>query len=202
MLCTVVVNHACPGCDRQEGTTEGAVRLRGGFGTLCDPVHSGFVEVLHLGEWGSICTDQEAEDRSEDHLVADVVCRQLGFPHGNRVDPLAARPPPRAPADGEAPIPYSTLYFASYYEDRSIPEEAEEPVDRFWLSDVTCSGPEGRLTDCDLGPGFRNNNTGCGTRPHRIHVACRHFPVVEALEALSDPEAGAVPTMHTYKNLS
>ena len=168
------------------------MRLRGGFGTLCDPVHSGFIEVLHFGEWGSICTDQASENRAEDNLVADVVCRQLGFPHGTRIDPLTTRPPPPTPADGEAPSPYSTYYYSSYYDYRTISEEAEEPVDRFWLSEVACSGPEGRLIDCDLGQGFRNNNAGCGTRPHRVHIACRQFPVVEALEAVSDSDAGTV----------
>ena len=180
-----------PDCDRHEGTTEGAVRLRGGFGTLCDPVHSGFIEVLHFDEWGSVCTDQRAENRAEDNLVADVVCRQLGFPHGTRIDPLTSRPPP-SPPDGEAPSPYTTYYYSSYYDYDSITEEAEEPVDRFWLSEVTCSGPEGRLIDCDLGEGFRNNNAGCSSRPHRIHIACRQFPVVEALEEVTTPDAGAL----------
>ena len=181
-----------PGCDRQEGTTEGAVRLRGGFGTLCDPVHSGFVEVLHFEEWGSICTDQRAENRAEDNLVADVVCRQLGFPHGTRIDPLTSRPPPSSPLGGEAPSPYSTYYFPSYYDADYLTEEAEEPVDRFWLSEVTCSGPEERLIDCGLGEGFRNNNAGCRSSPHRIHIACRQFPVVEALEEVKTPDAGAL----------
>ena len=163
------------------------MRLRGGFGSLCDPVHSGFIEVLHFGEWGSICTEQFSENVGEDNLVADVVCRQLGFPHGTRVDPLTARPPPPE----QAPSPYSSYYYSYYYDYGSATEEAEEPVERFWLSEVTCSGPEGRLIDCDLGPGFRNNNAGCRFNPHRIHIACRQFPVVEALEAITTPGAGA-----------
>lgn len=76
-----------------DGQDQGAVRLRGGFGTLCDPVHTGFVEVLNDSEWGSICTDRADEDSDADRLVADVVCRQLGFPHGTRVDPLIAGGP-------------------------------------------------------------------------------------------------------------
>ena len=184
-----------PGCDRQEGTTEGAVRLRGGFGTLCDPVHSGFIEVLHFGEWGSICTD--GGGRAEDNLVADVVCRQLGFPHGTRIDPLTSRPPPSpspsSPPDGEAPPPYSTDYSSSYYDYAPITEEAEEPVERFWLSEVTCSGPEERLIDCNLDEGFRNNFDDCRSNRHRIHIACRQFPVVEALEEITTPDAGRSP---------
>ena len=155
------------------------MRLRGGFGSLCDPVHSGFIEVLHAGEWGSICTDESVENQGENRLVADVVCRQLGFPHGTRVDPLTAQPP-----STEAPSPFNA-------DNRPPAEEAEEPVERFWLRDVACSGPEGRLVDCNLGQGFRNNNAGCSSNPHRIHAACRQFPVVEALEAITTPGAGA-----------
>ena len=168
------------------------MRLRGGFGSLCDPIHSGFIEVLHLDEWGSICTDQRAEDRAEDNLVADVVCRQLGFPHGTRIDPLTSRPPPPSTPDYEALSPDATSYSSSYNDYVYSPsmEEAEEAVDRFWLSEVTCSGPEGRLVDCDVGPGFRDNNAGCDSRPHRIHIACRQFPVVEALEEVTTPNAG------------
>ena len=168
------------------------MRLRGGFGTPCDPVHSGFIEVLHSGEWGSICTQQRPDNRAEDNLVADVACRQLGFPHGTRVDPLTSRPPPPSQSDGEASSPYAT-YYISYFDNSDTTEEAEESVDRFWLTQVTCSGPEGRLIDCNLGQGFLDNDTvgpGCRFEPHRIHIACRQFPVVEALEAVTTPDAG------------
>ena len=172
--------------------TEGSVRLRGGFGTPCDPVHSGFIEVLHFGKWGSICTDRRAVDRAVDNLVADVVCRQLGFPHGTRVDPLTAQRPPLTP-DG-TPSLFSTDYYTDYYTyvyDYDPPtEEAEEPAERFWLSSVACAGPEAQLVDCNLGRGFRDNNAGCQFRPHRIHIACRQFAVVEALEAVTTPGAG------------
>ena len=167
------------GCETQAAPAEGAVRLRGGFGTPCDPLHSGFVEVLHNSEWGSICSDARRELRSEDNLVADVVCRQLGFPHGTRVNPLT----PDARGGGS-------------FRDYEVTEEAEEPVERFWLSSVMCRGLEGRLTECSLGQGFRDNDAGCSAEAHRIHVACRQFPVVEALEAVTTPGAGA-PRTHT-----
>ena len=125
--------------------------------------------------------------------MADVVCRQLGFPHGTRVDPLTSRPRRPARGDGNSSSPDTGTTDYYYTSDYGVfaPEEAVEPVERFWLSEVACSGPEGRLIDCDLGPGFRNNNAGCSGNPHRIHVACRQFPVVEALEAEADPGAGA-----------
>ena len=65
------------------------MRLVGGFGTLCDPLHSGFAEVFHDGEWGAICLEpfSRSTNPPEDRLVADVVCRQLGFPHGSLVIP-------------------------------------------------------------------------------------------------------------------
>ena len=172
-------------CDRQEGIEEGALRLRGGFGTPCDPVHSGFVEVLHLGEWGSICSSLSGGSRSRH--VADVVCRQLGFPHGTRVDPFNPLPPP-----GEQALsPDGSYYDTDSDEDRSDIEEAEEPCERFWLEELglTCTGPEARLIDCDLGEGFRRNSADCRLRAPRFHVACRQFPVA-AFEAITTPDAG------------
>ena len=165
------------GCNVQDNSTEGSVRLRGGFGTPCDPLHSGFIEVLHNDEWGSICTQSIREDRGENNLVADVVCRQLGFPYGNRVDPL----------------------------DSEGMEVAEQPLGRFWLSSVRCRGPEDRLTGCDLGQGFLEDDSlsddslldygGCSDGDHRVTVACRQFPVVEALEAVRTPGAGVHCTL-------
>lgn len=174
------------GCTELEDTREGTVRLRGGFGTLCDPIHSGYVEILHLGEWGSICTDRRAEDAAQDRLVSDVVCRQLGFPHGTRVDPLTAREPP----PNDTMKPYIADNYGNYYDYALNVEEAEEAVDLFWLSDVACTGPEDRLTDCGLGQGFRKN-IGCAGIRHRLHVACREFPVLDALEEITTPGAGA-----------
>lgn len=146
-------------------------------------MHSGYVEVLHNGEFGSICTTSYFEVRSQDNLVARVVCRQLGFPYATRVDPLTPLPqdqiPPRSTFEG--------------------PVEAEEPEDRFWLydGDLECRGPEERLVDCDVGAGFTEaSNERCLGDPtyHRLHVACRQFPVPEALEGVTTPGAGS----HTF----
>lgn len=175
------------GCERQEGNTNGAVRLRGGSGTLCDPVYSGFIEILNKGEWGSICTRRFSEIEAEDKLVADVVCRQLGFPHGTRVDPLVAT----TTVDLDTTPPASR--FRPFFGINADPEEAEEPVELFWLYgyDVRCAGPEQNLVDCDLGLGFRRNPGECESDSHRIYAACRQFPVVEAFEEITTPGAGA-----------
>lgn len=171
------------------------MRLRGGFGTPCDPIYTGFIEILHFDEWGSICTNVRAENRAEDNLVADVACRQLGFPHGTRVNPLNARPPPDEVTD----YPYGTVDYSYRSYDYTDAEEAEELVDRFWLSSVSCIGTERNLTQCDLGVGFRENNAGCTPENllrlsqnsvHRLHIACRQFPVLEALERITSPGAG------------
>ena len=87
------------------------------------------------------------------------MCRQLGFPHGTRVDPLTADPPP---PEGDS-SPYTTFYYKYYYQSEN-PEEAEEPVERFWLREVAYSGPEARLVDCDPGRGYIDNIVGCSYR--------------------------------------
>lgn len=155
--------------------------MRGGFGTLCDPVYTGFVEIWHSGEWGSICSSQI--DEGNNRLVADVVCRQLGFQHGTRVNPLTSRLGLTDTESDDLPDDIGDSV-----------EEAEEPVRRFWLvsSELRCSGPEKRLVDCELGQGFIENSNQCPLQPHRMHIACRQFPVVEALEAVEAPGAGEV----------
>lgn len=167
-------------CDITSDAEQGAVRLRGGFGTPCDPLHSGIVEVFNAGEWGAICDGETS--RGGDFFVADVVCRQLGFPHGTVVDSLTTQP--------DAVFDY--LFFSSEFE---VTEEAQEPQGRFWLDGVTCRGPEARLVDCDLGTGFAdaggNNVCAEGDAPSRLRVACRQFAVPEALEAVTTPGAGA-----------
>eukprot|EP00892_Ulva_mutabilis_P005582 jgi/Ulvmu1/3396/UM016_0012.1 len=169
--------NAAPSCDKTPPMEEGSVRLRGGFGSLCDPVYTGFVEVFHFEEWGAICTGSDDTDR----LAADVICRQLGFPHGTLVDPLTN------PAD---PVriynDYGGYTYAPY--DPAV-EEADEPQDRFWLSFLGCRGPEDTLLQCDLGQGFRTNNNGCSGGPVRLTAACRTFPVGAALEDVATPGA-------------
>lgn len=149
--------------------TDGSVRLRGGFGSPCDPVHSGFVEIFHRQEWGAICTSGSTFDNPQ---VAGVVCRQLGFPHGTLVDPTT-----------NPPNDLSDFSFTA--------DEAEEPQERFWLSSVRCLGPEDTLNDCDLDAGFRTRNTGCNFLSSRLTVACRSFAVSEALEDVTTPRTGA-----------
>ena len=65
------------------------------------------------------------------------------------------------------------------------------------LSNVECRGTEERVTECDIGAGFLANTTECpidasdyGARTLQLHVACRRFPVAEALEAVTTPGAG------------
>ena len=165
------------------------MRLRGGFGTPCDPVHTGFVEVFNAGEWGAICVFT-GNPRARSALAADVVCRQLGFPHGTRVDPTTNS----ADAEGDGQD------YRDYFYDYPPVEEAQEAQERFWLSEVFCSGTEDRLVDCQLGEGFLEMNQGCVTeglpRPLRMTVACRTFPVEEAFEAVTTLGAGTLPHMH------
>lgn len=168
-IASPATNILCVDCSTP-APVEGSVRLRGGFGSPCDAIHSGFVEIFHRREWGAICTGRQFDTPQ----VAGVVCRQLGFPHGTLVDPSVN------PADDD-PEYYST----------NLDDEADEPQERFWLSGVRCRGPEDVLNDCDLGLGFRNGNVGCSDSPSRLTVACRSFAVSEALENVATPGAGA-----------
>lgn len=166
---------ACADCTT-EPPVEGSVRLRGGFGSPCGPVHSGFVEVFHLDEWGAICSGQMLDNPQ----VADVVCRQIGFPHGVLVDPSVNPPDP-------------PLGVPDYGDTGDQLDEAEELQQRFWLQSVSCRGPEKRLIDCLLGRGFQSGNAGCTTNPSRLTVACRSFAISEALENVTTPGARATP---------
>lgn len=166
--------EAIAGCKKTSPAVGGSVRLRGGFGTPCDPAHTGFVEIFNAGEWGAICDGNSPSPERAD-VLADVVCRQLGFPHGTVV---------------QANIPFnrSEITFGAGT------EEADETQDRFWLvaSQARCLGPEAQVADCDLSPGFRDNNSGCRNKPTRLTVACRTFAVPEALEAVTTPGAGTI----------
>ena len=155
------------------------MRLVGGFGTLCDPLHSGIVEVYHFGEWGALCFD----GRLTDQLVAEVVCRQLGFPHGTPVDPI----------EPDEINSYDDDSFLLSLARTGVLEESQRPQERFWLSSAACRGPEERLVDCDLGRGFRGANEGCNRAGvTRFQAACRQFAVSEALEDVTTPYACAV----------
>jgi len=96
------------------------VRLRGGFGTPCDAVYSGFVEVYHFEEWGAICIGDDVSDT----LAADVVCRQLGFPHGTAVDPTT-RTPSTAGGFAAAPFGFGTRFTVAC-RTFAVPEALEE----------------------------------------------------------------------------
>lgn len=150
---------------------EGALRLRGGSGSPCDPVYTGFTEIFHSGAWGAVCNSFEADPS------ADVVCRQLGFPYATPVDSFIARPEPDYGNFDSPPFP-------------RFAEEAEEESEIFWLRGVQCGGLEEELSECDLGSGFRAVS-GCDQ--DRLHVACRKFAVEAALEAEVTPGAGVLP---------
>lgn len=191
------------GCGLTIEQQEGSVRLVEGFGTPCDALYTGFVEVYHADEWGAICIDSFS---AADTLAADVICRQLGFPHGTPVDPytpvkkrdtpdFGALPPA---AFGPAPVPaiaYSGSYYGYDYSD-DVAEESDMPAGRFWLSDVRCNGPEKTLNDCNLGAGYRSANRGCQNNDvGRMAVACRQFAVAAAAEEVTTPGAGAAPSL-------
>lgn len=136
------------------------------------------MEIYHLDQWGAICDIFRGRD-----LLARAVCRQLGFPYGNGINPLRINPE-RFDSDAE-----DDEYSNSY----NYVEEAEEPQERFWLSDVQCTGVEDRVEECNLGLGFRRRLLPCRGANPRFTVACRTFPIVEALEAVTTPGAGEPP---------
>ena len=73
------------------------------------------------------------------------------------------------------------------------------------LAGVQCRGIEAAVTECNTGQGFLTNTTECPldgrTISLQLHAACRQFPVLEALEALKTPGAGAQPHC-VYQNPS
>ena len=172
---------------------QGSVRLRGGSGTPCDPVHTGFAEIFLNGAWGAICGESGGRN---DALVADVACRQLGFPHGTPVDPTAN---PRT-----GPGVYDL--YSYYYIDYSLTgEESIEPSPGTWLDEFACQGTEESILDCPITFSLRNDYSftrGCDFSS-RITVVCRTFAVPEALEAVTTPGAGVFSRSlsHSFQRL-
>lgn len=185
------------GCNITSPEEEGALRLRGGFGSRCDLMNTGFVEVFHNSEWGAIARFGTTT------LVPDVVCRQLGFLHGTALLPGGnpSMPVPRRSTNCDYDYDsydddcdYYNIFLSDYRRERRMIyiEEALPPVDVVWLDGSTtpeCFGPEERLVDCDLGLGVTD-----GTSPRlnrgRLTVACRQFAVEAAMEAVTTPGAG------------
>eukprot|EP00892_Ulva_mutabilis_P002459 jgi/Ulvmu1/12213/UM086_0002.1 len=159
-----------PMCEVEPPAMSGEVRLSGGSGSPCDTLYTGFVEVYRadMDAWGAICTDGA---NPEDRLVADVVCRQLGFPHGTAVTPLGHIPDMQL-------LPEEAVY-----------EEGFDPEQRFFMSDVACSGVEERVGECRMGGAAAAGTDSCMSKPSRLTVACRQFPIVEALESVVTPGA-------------
>lgn len=148
-------------CGLEDITEEGAVRLTFGFGTLCDPLHTGVVEVFHAGQWGAICGgDTGLADDFFARGVPPIVCRELGFAVGTAV----AAPSPDPCAD----------------------PAAAAPGDRVWLTEAVCRGPETQLRQCRVYPSAfldaasEASTGGCGTPRRLLAVACRQFPITTA----------------------
>eukprot|EP00892_Ulva_mutabilis_P002672 jgi/Ulvmu1/12405/UM009_0052.1 len=164
----------CPVTTPQEGD----VRLRGGSGTPCDPVHTGFVEIFLDDAWAGICEALADVDR----LVSDVVCRQLGFPHGTVVEPTAN------PRTGPGVYDLYSYFYLDYGADS---EENQLPSDAFVVNEFNCQGTEDRVLDCGHDAfGLRSTDyIGLDCADSRLTVVCRSFSVPEALEDVNTPGA-------------
>lgn len=74
---------------------------------------------------------------------------------------------------------------------------------RSWLSDVQCRGPEATVAECRGGEDFLTGAAECerassfreATISNQLYVACRQFPVTEALEGEVTPGAGEHTSM-------
>lgn len=125
------------------------------------------MEIFHLQEWGGVCIDTTVTE----FLHADVICRQLGFPHGTDAS-IETDPPGNTGLTNNA--------------GTGILEGLAE---RAWLPDVRCTGAEAELLECQLGQGFRDDLADCGRSRLRLAVTCRTFAVSEALEDVATPGA-------------
>ena len=149
-----------------------SLRLSGGFGTLCDPIYTGFVEIFHAGVWGAIC---RGKSQSDHRNTAPVVCRQLGFPHGSMVDPSVN------PAEADRDILVAEAFEANFALNSA--DEAEQPIHQYWLAQTRCNGTEQQLVDCDLLGGFiatDDQDERCFISAgllSRFTVECRMFPL-------------------------
>eukprot|EP00892_Ulva_mutabilis_P001727 jgi/Ulvmu1/11555/UM078_0048.1 len=184
----VACGNTAAGCNLTSPEVEGSVRLVNGFGTPCDPLHTGTVEVFHASEWGAICVAVIEQRDPADTLAADAVCRQLGFPHGNPVSTLIPVPPE---------LRDSQNFLLEDLVESGAPG-------RVWLEGLRCRGGEQSVLDCELDPPeFVNDAETCfgaglasfaddysstpGTIP--LQVACRQFAVEAAAEAVTSPGA-------------
>lgn len=159
----------------------------GGVGSLCDPLHSGAVEIFHDTEWGAICQFSTNPRSQSNRLEADVVCRQIGFPYATLIDPIETATDETYADPGDYGYDYSFRAAGEY-------EEGGDESARIWFRapDVRCRGTERRLLDCDVPAEFGVAPGRCGgDLPVRLHVACRQFPVEEALESVGTDGAGA-----------
>ena len=116
----------------------------------CDTVHLGAVEIFNNGEWGKICAPRPGGWTVD----AIVICRQLGFPFGNVMDPNEAR--------------------MSGFSD--VFPSPPRPVT--WASNVLCTGTEQRIADCSF-PGstgeFLEEYEGGCADVRTLAVICRRF---------------------------
>jgi len=187
------VMNACAGpCAIVPPEEEGAVRLVRGLGTPCDPLHTGVVEIFHDAEWGTICVSIGAQRVPFDSNVADTVCRQLGFPHGNIVSNID-------------PIDDRDYRYPNYVDIDGLVESEEYGPGDAWVNFMSCDGDEQELLECGV-RFFRQGRracidclgSSCGSNDYsgqnaELEVACRQFSVEEAAEAVVTPGAGALP---------